>query len=188
MEILLVCVPNHLNLSPQLVGMRVFTSFILLLNRVVMMLLFFYLFEGRKRLNRLCCAFADTGLVPKDTRGGSHQSNEQKAVSVSIRNFMSSLHPVPSHYGRKKSARLYLSLLLSIRKLWKAWRQEYSKENANQRPFTYKRFRKIFTTQFNISFGLPRTDLCSTCCKLENEKKVKETAEEATVQLDLHML
>lgn len=27
MEILLVCVPNHSNLSPQLVGMCVFTSF-----------------------------------------------------------------------------------------------------------------------------------------------------------------
>lgn len=40
--------------------------FIVLLIRVVMMSIFF-LSEGRKRLNRLCRGFADTGLVPKDT-------------------------------------------------------------------------------------------------------------------------
>lgn len=95
---------------------------------------------------------------------------------------------MPSHYGRKKSNRKYLSSLHSIRGLWLKWKEEYLRENPNGRCVTYKQFHIIFVTKFNIGFGLPRTDACSTCVKYENEKKLPERAKEAELQHKLHLL
>lgn len=143
----------------------------------------------RKRVNRICNKFFKTGLAPKEMRGGARRSDAEKVTLQSIRNFISRLKPVESHYNRSKSNRLYLSPLLSCRQLWRAWKDEYLAETPdNPRLYSYKQFHHIFVTEYNIAFGMPRTDLCSTCVKYEAQIKAKENSEEATLQLKLHRL
>jgi len=91
-----------------------------------------------------------------------------------------------SQYCRcKPSVRKYLSGDLNIRKLHRLYNTQA--ETVQQVKKTV--FYKIFNTKFNLGFGRPATDACSTCIKLKSKiKYVKDLGKKVTleVQKEIH--
>ncbi len=142
---------------------------------------------ARKRLNKISDHLFNIGGQVEDNRGGSRQSVSQKETSHSVITFIQKFKAIPSHYGRAKSSRQYLSSELSIQKMWEMWKNEREEE---ERPTCcYETFRTIFLTRFNLAFGHPSTDVCSTCNQFDNIIEAGgEGSEQAFHEKKLHEL
>lgn len=84
-----------------------------------------------------------------------------------LKKIIKSLKADDTHYCRNKSLRQYLSAALNITMLYKMYKQKADEEI--QVKFSY--FDYVFTTFFNVGFGSPKTDACSTCIELEERIK-----------------
>lgn len=129
---------------------------------------------SRFRINRITKEFHTHGYI-EEKRGGFKKHEEFKAKKESVMTFINSLQCIESHYCRGHSCRKYLSSELNIKKLWKMY-----SSNENNIPVKESYFRMIFNTQYNLGFGSPRTDVCSTCLQLT--EKIKRTNDEKTKQ------
>lgn len=113
--------------------------------------------------------FYIAGEVGTEHRGGDHKAAKYKELNQSVHKFIGKLKCVESHYCRKSKTaeRKYLPSDLNITKLYKMYKLS---EDANpQVKESY--FRRIFHMSYNIGFGTPKTDICSTC--LEFSEKIK---------------
>lgn len=123
---------------------------------------------SRFRINRVVKNYKSTGEMPTEKRGGYRKLDVYKPKETVVINFLNKLKCVESHYCRSavSTSRKYLSSELNIRKLYRMYIESsgaiYVKEGF---------FRKIFNTNYNLGFGNPRTDVCSTCLKLEERIK-----------------
>lgn len=136
------------------------------------------------------------GFSPKDKRGKHanrpHKvSNETRAL---VTDFIKSLRGRKSHYSLNDSDKLYLPEELNVSKLSKMYNERHPGNAVH-----YDTFRSIFNNDFNISFGYPRKDTCSTCDifksqnvintplsdsdKLSREKEIKKLE----LEHDLHL-
>lgn len=124
-----------------------------------------------------------TGSVASENRGGDRHSLkflERKQVVI---NFVKKFKPVESHYCRGKSNRQYLSSELNITKMWRMYTASVELTTHHVK-LSY--FRNIFNTNFNIGFGSPRTDMCSTCLQLKEKIKMsKNEVEKSDLQTEL---
>lgn len=103
-----------------------------------------------------------TGAAPTENRGGDYKSAKYKDKFSSVIAFIKTLKCEGSHYCRGSSARQYLSSELNISKLFKMYNTQAPFELQVKRTF----FWQIFSTRFNLGFGHPVTDACSTCIQL----------------------
>lgn len=143
--------------------------------------------SGRRRLALLKSHFFHTGESPTEKRGGSRQTMEQKETRESIASYIKRFKVQPSHYGRAVSQRQYLSAELSMRKMWLAWKKERIRDN--QPVCSLCTFQDVFRTRFNLAFGHPRTDVCSTCQKFDQAIDARgPDAQEQKLQKNLHLL
>ena len=144
---------------------------------------------GPKRLLILRRKSGDTGTSMEPDQRGKHGNHPVVGEEVKdlIREHIRSFPAKHSHYSRKdNSGRVYLSSELSIARLHKNFLQihdpEYiqlEEENLRRKvshqplqklrkPLASEHFyHDIFVTEFNIHFGIPRTDTCSTCDSLK---------------------
>ncbi|XKL62920.1 hypothetical protein PGB90_002753 [Kerria lacca] len=99
-----------------------------------------------------------------EIRGGKRQTDIDVALTESIVKHIKSFKRRDSHYGRRKSVRLYLSPELNVKRMWELWKELAPDENKA----SYDKYYHIFTTQFNIGFN-PQSDICSVC----EEKKAQ---------------
>ena len=113
--------------------------------------------------------YLTTGAIRGETRGGDRRSGPNKGKRQAVIQFIQKFHGRESHYSRNKNKRLYLSSELSIQKMWKMYNLEVSNESKVSISF----FRNIFVRNFNLSFGSPRTDVCSTCLRLTESMKTE---------------
>lgn len=108
----------------------------------------------------------ETGLAPKDKRGkhcaltNKLPDDSYKKVYDHINSFKGRL----SHYSLHDSKKLYLPEELNVKKMY-----SMLKEIHPSVKISYDTYRTVFNTKFNISFGYPRTDTCSTCDKCTAE-------------------
>lgn len=126
----------------------------------------FISFHGvtRRRLATIQASMKNTGRSPKDNRG-CHKNrpwrhSEEKINAV--HKHISSLKGRVSHYSKEKTDKIYLPDELSITKLYEMYSEKYPHLKVS-----LETYRKIFNEDYNISFGYPRTDTCSTCDKLK---------------------
>lgn len=135
----------------------------------------------RCRVQRVVENFMKSGQSPAENRGGDYKSSKYKTKSLAVVAFLKTLKCEGSHYCRGSSTRQYLSSELSINKLFKIYNNQALPNLQVKRTF----FWKIFSTKFNLGFGHPVTDACSTCIqtslKIKSEqdaaKKIKLMAE-----------
>uniref|UniRef100_A0A6P7G7I4 Uncharacterized protein LOC114338671 n=1 Tax=Diabrotica virgifera virgifera TaxID=50390 RepID=A0A6P7G7I4_DIAVI len=108
-------------------------------------------------------------FVGKDNRGKKTPHN--KTVQESIERVKSHIEKFPtmeSHYSRKETKRLYLDPQLSITKMYNLYKQECLNENVKHvSEITYRR---IFCTDYNLSFYKPKKDQCQLCTKYNSLK------------------
>nr|CAH7718162.1 unnamed protein product [Callosobruchus chinensis] len=101
--------------------------------------------------------------VPKERRGGDRIGDGNKEKKNEIKKFIESLSCVESHYCRSKSSeRLYLPCELNFKKLYSMYENQVSSELCVKLSY----FRRYVNTYYNIAFGSPQKDVCSTCLKV----------------------
>lgn len=118
--------------------------------------------------------FKSNGATACENRGGNRKEKKFAGIKISIKNFIKKLVPLEIHYCRGKiKCRQYLATNLSIAKLYKM----YISETEDQfKSVKQSYFRRIFNTSFNIGFGSPATDVCSTCLTLDEKIKREKDA------------
>nr|CAD7265023.1 unnamed protein product [Timema shepardi] len=112
------------------------------------------------RVQTIKRSLGETGKPPVDRRG-KHQNRGNKLPPANIdkvRGFFGSLKGRKAHYSLKDSKKMYLPEDSNVKKLL-----ELFLEKNTEVQISYEKFRSIFVTEFNISFGYPRTDTCSQC-------------------------
>nr|CAH7752216.1 unnamed protein product [Callosobruchus chinensis] len=112
---------------------------------------------------RTVAKFLESGRVPKERRGGDRVSKKSLSKKNKIREFIASLPASESHYNRNKSARVYLSCELNLKKLY----QMYNTRN-NDYKVSLTMFKNVFYNNFNIGFKSPACDVCGTCLNLKH--------------------
>lgn len=138
---------------------------------------------SRFRLNLIAKKYYETGQFPCEARGGARRTDLFEEKKRAVMDFLNNLKCVESHYCRSAtSTRMYLSSELNIRKLYKMY---------DGIPVRESYFRNIFNTEYNLGFGNPRTDVCSTCLELtEKIRTIKDQAEKQNliIQKRIHKL
>ncbi|CAH0551164.1 unnamed protein product [Brassicogethes aeneus] len=117
------------------------------------------------------------GKSPKDMRGKYSHTHCTKppATLEAVKNHIGSFKGRQSHYSRKKSTVVYLPESLNLKKMYKMY------TDLNLGSVSYEYYRKIFNNNFNIKFGYPRSDTCSSCDKFTAEKLSLERKLENTL-------
>lgn len=124
------------------------------------------------RIQHIRESLAFLGEVRPDQRGkhGNHWNKLPEETTAKIEEFLASLKGRKSHYSLHDSKKIYLPEDLNIKKLF----DMYTEKNVNHK-VSYEKFRNIFETKFNIAFGYPRKDTCSTCDVFKVELTALET-------------
>ncbi|XP_046684501.1 uncharacterized protein LOC124373972 [Homalodisca vitripennis] len=128
---------------------------------------------SRFRINKIADRFYYKHEMPKERRGGDTTGNRFVAKKESIMTFINSLKCSETHYCTNRSGRKYLPAELNIKKLWRMY--QTNAEDHLKVKDSY--FRYIFNRKYNLGFGSPRVDVCSTC--LELAEKIKSTKSDA---------
>lgn len=146
------------------------------------------LLVSRDRVQNICKKFLETGTESVESRGGDRKSVLFTEKKTAVKNFIQSIPVLESHYCRGKNIqRQYLSSDLSIKRLWNMY-QNNCDPNLKVK---YDYFRNIFDIDYNIGFGAPATDCCSTCISLKGEIKLCKDVEKKQclkTHLNLHKM
>ena len=150
---------------------------------------------GKRRLEILRKKMGTGSIIPEPDYRGKHTSRPKKVpeeMCQKVREHIMSFPTRQSHYSRhKNSNRLYLSPSLSIEKMYQQFLAKYDPEYVDCmkkkrqqlidhnpctvndgsdeiKPIITKHFyNDIFSNEFNLHFGYPRSDTCSTCDSLQ---------------------
>ena len=121
------------------------------------------------RVHRIAQASSTSICAPKDKRGKHATRPAVKLADIKnqIREYIKSFPVMKSHYSRNKSQRCkYLSPLLSIAEMHRLYIDKYE-PGAEKPSVKYSYYSKVFNSEFNLSFGHPKTDTCPTCEKFK---------------------
>ncbi|KAJ8930926.1 hypothetical protein NQ314_016225 [Rhamnusium bicolor] len=109
-----------------------------------------------------------SGSAPTPDKRGRHDTRLHKISNETVDAVKDHINQFPaesSHYSRHKIFnKKYLSPELNITKMYNLYIEDCDEK---KRPEMYKvkkcTYSKIFSTNFNLSFGHPKSDTCSTC-------------------------
>ncbi|CAH1232326.1 unnamed protein product [Diabrotica balteata] len=98
------------------------------------------------------------------------------------------IHPESSHYGERTSKRQYFAPSLNISKMYELFK---CKLIIEVKPVLKKSiYEKIFRTEFNIHFYIPKKDTCKFCDAFQislNAESNKEKSEQVKIERDQHI-
>lgn len=130
----------------------------------------------KHRLQFVMRNYVMTGKSPSERRGGDHISFKFKNKREAVINFIKRFKCVEAHYTRSSTTiRRYLPSELNIKKISQMYNSETEDPNLKVKE---NFFRSIFNKSFNLGFGTPRTDVCSTCLSLDEKIKNNINADE----------
>lgn len=110
----------------------------------------------------------ENGQSPREKRGGDRKLKVYESKRNSVIRFVKKFQVIENHYCRSKTQnRQYLESDLNIKKMWLMYNTQSEEELKVKQCF----FRHVFRTKFNIGFGSPRTDECSTCISFHEQIK-----------------
>ncbi|KAK9710177.1 hypothetical protein QE152_g26192 [Popillia japonica] len=119
---------------------------------------------SQERVRRIKKALFQTGESPRDLRG-RHDNRPRKTETgtlVAVRDHIKSFQCIQSHYSRRDNPNTYyLPETLTVKEMHKI----FLDENPNK-PLSYNIYWKVFSKEFNLKFGLPKSDTCSICDNL----------------------
>jgi hypothetical protein len=141
---------------------------------------------GKRRVNSITHYKSEHQEARPERRGGSRFNPENEKKKDLIRKHIEQFRCAQSHYGRSKTPnRLYLAAELNINRMHKLLEDQHPDADVK-----YSMYRSVFINEYNLSFGHPRTDVCSTCIKLKQqlllESDVNKKKEIATTK-NLHL-
>ena len=122
--------------------------------------------------------YAQNSPTPPIDKRGKHANPRAttEEVKQQIHQHIMSFPTIESHYGREKSTkgRKFLSSHLSVAQMHELYLESYEpeihaklKRGESAQPLVkYEYYLEYFNTNFNFSFGLPKSDTCATCDEL----------------------
>jgi hypothetical protein len=114
-----------------------------------------YAIKHKNELGQFCEPNLKKGLRP---------SNKTSDLRTNfVHEHISSFPLVESHYCRANSSAQYLSPELSIAEMYRLYKGHFCSEKNITDPVTFGVYRRIFVTDYNIRFFVPKKDQCSTC-------------------------
>ncbi|KAK4874033.1 hypothetical protein RN001_013393 [Aquatica leii] len=122
-----------------------------------------------KRLQNTQLQLVTVGHVEPDKRG--RHSNRRHKLREDTKNagyeHIKSFKERKAHYSLRDSERIYLPEELNVKKMHRMFLEDYPNKKIS-----YETYRTIFVTEFNISFGYPRTDTCNSCDEYKAQKSI----------------
>lgn len=110
------------------------------------------------RVLRVAQYYAEHGTARPETRGGARKVAEHAEAREAVITHITSFMCRASHYGRRGCpGRKYLPSDFSVAKMHKLF------QDQNHQEITYSLYYSVFRSKFNLGFGHPATDTCSTC-------------------------
>ncbi|KAL4711664.1 hypothetical protein ACJJTC_003431 [Scirpophaga incertulas] len=123
-----------------------------------------------------------TGVAPQDKRG-KHENRPKKVSDTTlnlIKEHLKSFKGRTSHYSNKKSSKIYLPEEFNIKKVYELF---IEKNPDLKEILSYERYRQEFK-KYNVSFGYPRSDTCSSCDKINAELNSLKKTKEKTLEIE----
>ena len=115
-------------------------------------------------------------MAPPENRGGARNVEEKKIRREAVQLHIESFTCRASHCAHRNSpGRKYLPSDLNVAKMHKLFREQ----NDAQISMSYAFYHSVFSYDFNLGFGHPSKDVCSTCVKFRMRMKDPELSEEA---------
>ncbi|KAK7475710.1 hypothetical protein BaRGS_00033032 [Batillaria attramentaria] len=128
------------------------------------------------------CGGVFTGQQQRGKSRPPHNKYSDDAVNRA-KEHIASFPVVESHYTRKDTQRLYLSSELTLSKMYELYLEQCQQEN--QQPVSNRKYREIFTHNFNYSFHQPKKDQCVTCTVFK--QKGSTASEEDKLEYQQHI-
>lgn len=142
---------------------------------------------SKDRIQRIVRNLVVKGELPKERRGGDRVGPKNDEKRNCIKRFIESITCKESHYCRSKtSVRVYLPCDLNFKKLFNHYLHRVPE--LMHVKLTY--FRKYVNANYNIAFGTPMTDCCSTCLRTKEQLKVAtslEVRQKLNIEHRVHM-
>lgn len=95
---------------------------------------------------------------------GTHKNRPHKVKDDTkelVKQHIQSFPLQENHYSRNNSKKQCLDPNLSVKKMWQLFRIKHPEANVS-----LHMYRNIFISDFNLRFGLPRSDTCAYCDRL----------------------
>ena len=119
-----------------------------------------------RRVEKICEKLV-TGILVSGDGHGKHASRPNRideSLKDKIREHIKSFPTQESHYSHSSNnKRKCLSEGLSIARMYRQYLEKYEPSDGEQPQVKEYLYRKIFTEEFNIGFGYPRSDTCEKC-------------------------
>ncbi|KAL2098322.1 hypothetical protein ACEWY4_007529 [Coilia grayii] len=135
---------------------------------------------SKDRVTRVAKYYAVNATARPEQRGGARKVDEFEAKKQLVKEHIETFTCRASHYRRRGApGRKYLPSDLSVKKMHKLFDQQ------NHDLVSYSLYYSVFRHSFNLVFGHPATDACSSCAKFQfrvkdpslgEDEKRRETA------------
>ncbi|XP_041355618.1 uncharacterized protein LOC121373208 [Gigantopelta aegis] len=127
----------------------------------------------KDRVQNIAKYWLQTGQARPENRGGARNREKHNLKKERIRTHISTFTCRASHYARREApGRKYLPSDLSVAKMHKMFIDQ------NHEQVSYTLYWSVFVYDFNLAFGHPAKDICSTCVKFRMQIKNPELSEE----------
>lgn len=124
--------------------------------------------------------------TPGATAQGKHKKKFTSQESANLVKEHINMFPrVQSHYCRPDTQKEYLEGDLSIQRMYDLYTTFVQEKGFA--PVKYCIYRKIFCTQFNISFHKPKKDRCDLCAEIELKGNEENISEELRLEYEKHL-
>nr|CAI5866523.1 unnamed protein product [Callosobruchus analis] len=144
--------------------------------------------KSSKRVKLIAQQIAEGRTTPKRDGRGKHHNRPSKTPTEGVQSVHDHIQAIPkyvSHYSRKSVS----NHDLNISTLYKDYYVEWCKQRGTV-PVKEDRYRRIFCSDYNIGFKLPKSDTCHTCDFLNNQIEAnKGNMKECSIlrtQLEVH--
>lgn len=129
--------------------------------------------------------YAENAEARPERRGGARKVTENEEKKKLVMDHIQTFTCRASHYGRRGApGRKYLPSDLSVKKMHDLFKQQ------NHDAVSYSLYYSVFRYSFNLAFGHPATDACSTCAKfhltVKNPSLPEEEKRTASASFILH--
>lgn len=128
----------------------------------------------------------ELGVVLADLRGKhGHQPTIDPQVKQSVIDliFINSIPRIESHYLRAQTTREFIPSDKSLADIYRDYKQLREKDGLAFA--TSSTFNRIFNTEFNISFFVPKKDQCDLCERYKNSDE--DEKRKISQEYDLHL-
>ncbi|GFO04519.1 hypothetical protein PoB_003102400 [Plakobranchus ocellatus] len=128
---------------------------------------------SQDRVTRVVKYFSTHHASRPENRGGRRNAADDEKKREAIKNHIQQFKCRASHYGRRDSpGRKYLPHELSISKMHRLFKEQ------NGLQVSFSLYYSVFCSNFNLGFGHPATDVCSTCTQLLSRVQNTSMSEE----------